>query len=314
MSMKLHKVALSFLCLLLLLSGDRLKAQESLLIGPGDMVHVQVLDAPELEQHARITDSGDFPLLVGGGVHIAGLTPEQASAAIGKHMVDQHYLVNPRISVTVEIYATQNISIIGEVHAPGVYGVTTQKTVADALALAGGLLPDADRNVIIQRHGTGKLITYYSSNSPIVTPDSATAGLKTVNETTLRERDTMVNPGDTIRVARAEMVYAIGDFGRPGAFPIVMNDSQLTVLQLVALAGGANKTARLGHTRLVHKGSDGKLEEVQLSLGDMEKGKKPDQILQANDILYVPFSFGKNAALGAISLGAAATSAAPFAF
>jgi polysaccharide biosynthesis/export protein len=313
--MRLLKTSISLFCLLLLVGAARLGAQqESLLIGPGDMIHIVILDAPELEQHARVTDSGEVPLLAGPKVKIGSMTPEQAAEAIGKALVDQHYLVNPKIAVTVEQYATQNVSVLGEVKLPGVYPVTTAKTVAEVLAFAGGLLPDADRSIVIQRHGTGELITYYSSNSPTKFPDSSAPGVKPANASVLRERDTMVYPGDILRVSRAELVFAIGDFNRPGGFPIINNDSQLTVLQLVAMAGGARPTARLGQVRLVRKGSDGKLEDLKLSLGEMEKGKKPDMVLQANDVLYVPFSFGKNAAMGAVSIAAAATNASAVAF
>ena len=312
--MKLHRAYFSLVCLILLLSGSYLRAQESLLIGPGDMVHILVMDAPELEQHSRVTDSGEVPLMMGGNVKIGGLTPEQAASAIGKYMVNQHYLVNPNITVTVDQFATQNISVLGEVRVPGAYAVTTSKTVEEALALAGGLLPDASRQVVIQRHGTGQMVTYYSSNSPLTTPDSAAPGVNPANDAALRTRDTLVNPGDILRVSRAELVFALGDLGRPGGFPIVNNDAHLTVLQLVALAGGANHTASLGNVRLVRKDPDGKLVEIKLSLGDMQKGKKPDQVLQANDILYVPFSFGKNAALGVAQIGAAATGASAVIF
>ena len=52
---------------------------ESLLIGPGDMLHVSVFDTPEMDQHARVTDDGNVPLIFLGNVHVAGLTPEQAA-------------------------------------------------------------------------------------------------------------------------------------------------------------------------------------------------------------------------------------------
>jgi polysaccharide export outer membrane protein len=312
--MKSLKSVLSLACLLAAAAPGLKAQQESLLIGPGDMVHVSILDAPELEERARVTDAGELPLMIGGKVKIAGMTPEKAADVIGTDLVAQHLLVNPKILVTVEQYATQNLSILGEVRLPGVYPVTAPKTVAEALALAGGLMPDADRNIVIQRHSTGELVTYYSSNSPLTVPDSAAPGVKPTNASALRSRDTMVYPGDTLRVSRAELVFAIGDFFRPGGFPIVNNDSHLTVLQLVALAGGAEPNARLGQARLVRKLPDGKLEDIKLSLGEMQKGKKPDEVLQANDILYVPFSFTKNAAMGAIQLAAAATNASVFAF
>jgi polysaccharide export outer membrane protein len=311
--MKSTKLFVSLLGLLLPLGGAQLKAQESLLIGPGDLVHIVVLDAPELEQHSRVTDSGELPLIMGGSVKISGETPEQAADAIGKYMVDQKYLVNPKIAVTVEQFASQNISVIGEVRLPGAYPATAPKTVEEALALGGGLMPDADRHIIIQRHATGEFVTYYSSNLPTVTPDSMAKGDHPDN-TSLRIRDTMVYPGDVVRVARAEMVFAVGDFGRPGGFPIVNNDANLTVLQLISLAGGANKSARLGEARLVHKDPDGKIEDIKLSLGEIEKGKQPDRVLRANDVLYVPFSFAKWNALGAVSILAAATNVAGFVF
>src|SRR3977135_638078 len=50
-------------------------AAETLLIGPGDTLHVQVLDTPELDQHPRVTDSGEIPLIGVGDLNVAGLTP-----------------------------------------------------------------------------------------------------------------------------------------------------------------------------------------------------------------------------------------------
>ena len=47
---------------------------ESLLIGPGDVLHVQVVDAPEMEQHVRVTDNGMIPLVGAGDVKVGGLT------------------------------------------------------------------------------------------------------------------------------------------------------------------------------------------------------------------------------------------------
>ena len=41
---------------------------ESLTIGPGDLLHVKVLEAAELEQSARVTDTGTLPLILGGSV------------------------------------------------------------------------------------------------------------------------------------------------------------------------------------------------------------------------------------------------------
>jgi polysaccharide export outer membrane protein len=301
----LAKIVAGFLFLFAVIGA---RAQESLLIGPGDLVHVVYFDAGELNQQSRVTDAGDFPLLMGGNIRIAGLTPEQAAAKIANFMSSSHYLVNPRVAVTVDSYATQSVSILGAVHLPGAYPIATGKTISEVLALAGGLLPDADRTVVVQRRVTGELLTFYTANSPLTTPDSSAPGVKRAG-TTLLSRDVMVFPGDTVRVAHAELVYVLGDVGRPGGFPIVNNDAPLTVLQLISLAGATNKTASPARARLIRKLPDGKYEDIHLPLSAMQKGKQADRSLQAGDIIYVPFSYLKNALLGIGGIASAAGSA-----
>ncbi len=36
--------------------------RESLLIGPGNLAHVQVFDTPDLDETARVNDAGELPL------------------------------------------------------------------------------------------------------------------------------------------------------------------------------------------------------------------------------------------------------------
>ena len=48
----------------LALTGQR----ESLLIGPGDLLHLMVYDTPEMEQRARVTDAGSIPFSFIGSV------------------------------------------------------------------------------------------------------------------------------------------------------------------------------------------------------------------------------------------------------
>jgi polysaccharide export outer membrane protein len=48
------------------------QGQDSLLIGPGDQIQVQVYDTPEMSQQPRVTDQGNVPLAFIGSVHVAG--------------------------------------------------------------------------------------------------------------------------------------------------------------------------------------------------------------------------------------------------
>jgi polysaccharide export outer membrane protein len=286
------------LMVLLLTTGAWAQNLESLLIGPGDLLHVQVFDTPELEQHARVTDAGELPLLMGGNVKVAHLTPAEAARSIEKVLLDGQFLLRPRVAVTVEEYATQKVSVLGEVKTPGAYAITTPRSVLDVLSLAGGLTDLADRRVLIERKGTNEKTPYFVSNKADVAVDTAVR----------------INPGDTLMVPKAGIVYVLGDVGRPGGYTMTNNAAQLSVLELVARAGGTNHTAVPSHARLIRKSEDGSYKDLSLSLSEMQKGKKSDLPLEADDIVYVPFSYLRNFAVNASGLAASAASAAIYRF
>jgi polysaccharide export outer membrane protein len=268
-----------FLLFLLLARTASLPAQkETLLIGPGDLLHFLVYDTPEMELHARVTDAGTVPFNFLGSVKVAGLTPEQAAAEIDRQLVSAGVMRHPQVTVRVEAYATEYVSVMGEVQKPGVYEIDTPHKVVDALALAGGLTAFADRHITIQRFGDSKQkVDYYYSNE----------GKAALSE------DPMVYPGDAVVVSKAPIVYVLGDVLKPGGYPVNTNDSQMTVLEAVALAGYANHTAAVSKSKLVRKTSTG-VKEIDLPLGAMEKGKTPDVALLPDDVVYIPFSFIRN--------------------
>jgi len=273
---------------------------ESLRIGAGDQIHVTVVDSPELDQRPRVTDAGEVPLIGVGAIKIAGLTPAEAATAVHDKLIAAHYLNHPEVTVTVEQYATQTVSVLGQVRASGAYPVGTARPILDVLALAGGLNELADRNILIDRRGDpDHPIRYNLAN------DGALA-LRT---------SVLVYPGDTVMVPKAGIVYVLGDVNRPGGIVMDNNSSELTLLQALARAGGVARTAKQGHAKLLRKDATG-YHETQLSLGEIQKGKQQDIALAAGDVLYVPFSYAKNVAVsgsaGIISsLGSAAVYSMP---
>ena len=269
--------------------------QESLLIGPGDLIQVNVMDTPEMEQQVRVTDDGNVPLAYIGSVHVAGQTPATAATMIEGALIAKHVMHKPQVTVRMMEVATQDVSVLGQVHTPGTYSITTPQTILKVLSLAGGLTDGADRNVTVKRGKSGEQLRYYVSNN-------AEQALSDV---------VMVYPGDTVLVARAPMVYVMGDVNRPGGYVIASNDARLSVLQVVAMAGSANKTAMQSRVRLIRTTEHGEV-ELPVHLDAIEKGKRPDIMLQPNDIVYVPFSWMKNVAMGSASIGAATAGAAVY--
>jgi polysaccharide export outer membrane protein len=273
------------------------QSSESLLIGPGDLVHVLVFDTPELEQHTRVTDGGDLALVFGGTVKVAGLTPAAAAHVIESALLQSHILLKPRVQITIDEYATQKVSVLGEVHNPGAYPLSTQRSILEVLALAGGLTDMANRQILIQRYGTGLKIPYFLSNDPGVALDTAVR----------------ISPGDTVVVPKTGIVYVLGDVKAAGGYTMTNNDAKLTVLQLIARAGGTPPTAVPSHARLIHK-TGNSFTDMPLPLSDMQKGKRPDIPLEADDIVYVPFSYLRNFAVNASGLVASAATAAIYRF
>jgi len=238
------------------------------------VLHVIVYDTPELEQHARVTDKGELPLVMGGDVHVEGLTPAQAAHRIEEALKDGQFINHPRVTVVVEEYATQKVYILGEVKAPGAFSIDTPRSVLDVLSMAGGLTVAADRKILIQRRGTKVKVPYFLSNQADVALDTSVK----------------VDPGDSIYVPKAGIVYILGDVGRPGGYAMTNNDGQVTVLQLVAHAGGTNHSAVPSHAKLIRKTGNSYVEEA-LPLSAMQKGNRADFPLMADDIIWVPFSY-----------------------
>jgi polysaccharide export outer membrane protein len=270
--------------------------KESLLIGPGDLIQVDVLDTPEMEQQVRVTDEGNAPLAYVGNVKVGGMTPGAAAEAIQLLLVSKNVMKHPQVTVRVQEYSTQDVSVLGQVHTPGAYPLTTPQPVLRVLSLAGGVTDLADRQVTIKRHGSPKQLTYMLSNDP----------QKMLTDMV------MVYPGDIVMVPNAPVIYIMGDVGRPGGYAMSSNASHLTLLQAIARAGSANKTSVPSKVRLIRDTGDG-TKETRIHLDAMEKGKIPDIDLQANDIIFVPFSWMKNVAMSGSTIAASTAGAAIYA-
>ena len=202
-------------------------------------------------------------------------------------------MLHPQVTVRVDLYATQNVTVMGQVMKPGAYETDTRRKVVEVLALAGGLTDVADRHITIERHGdSNHKFDYYYSNI---------AG-------TALDDDPMVYPGDTVIVPKVAVVYVLGDVLKPGGYPVNTNNSKMTVLEAISLAGSANHTAAVGKSKLVRRTLSG-VQEIDLPVNAIQKGQKPDITLMPDDVVYVPFSFLRNVAVNGQSILASATSA-----
>jgi len=260
-------------------SDSAIEPSASIRIGPGDLLELKVFGAPELGSTVRVSGEGEITVALIGSVKIAELTPEQAQTEIEQRFRDGGYLRDPHVSVLVKEFASQGISVLGEVTHPGVYPLLGRPHLLDAIAAAGGTTARAGKTVVITHRS--------SSGAPqkiFLSRDAEQASTQ----------DIELRPGDTVVVSRAGIVYVSGDVHTPGGFAMDQNEN-LTVLQAIALAQGLNPTASLGSARIIRRQA-GTLKEIPVALKEIMEAKSPDLELQDADVLFVPNSASKSAA------------------
>src|ERR1700704_742479 len=181
-------------------------------IGIGDLLQVTMFGTQDFNSDFRVSPSGDISLPPLGMVHVAGLSTSEAERSIEEQLREGGFYREPRVSVFQKEYATQGVSILGEVKNPGVYPLLADRHLLDLLSQAGGLTPNASKTISVTHAGASTPSVVTLSKDPELAATSNPAIL----------------PGDTVVVATAGVVYVIGDVNKPGGF--VMNDN-LTVLQ-----------------------------------------------------------------------------------
>jgi len=250
-----------------------------LLIGAGDLLEVSLYGMPDFKTDVRVNSGGEISLPMLGTVAVGGLSIEQAQALIERKLSQKGLFNDPHVTVFEKEYATQGISVLGEVQKPGIYSLLGSRKLYDALSAAGGTTPKAGRYVLITRRNDPE----HPVRVPLLTgtPESM-------------ENNVAVEPGDTVVVSKAGVVYVVGDVRQPGGF-VMENGNDISVLKAIALAQGTNPNAALNAAKLIRKTPEGP-KDVALSLKKMLAAKAPDLQLQPDDVVFIPGSAGKSAA------------------
>jgi polysaccharide export outer membrane protein len=248
-------------------------------ISDGDLLDIVIFDTPELSGRFRVNMKGDILLPLAGPLHVENLTLAEITDAVADRYKAAQILVDPQVTVFVAEFTRRTITISGEVRAPGVYPIVAPRTLADTMAMSGGLNEAASRTVSIVHAADPDKIIHVTLNVGAQTPES------------IREGRMEILPGDHIYVARSGVIYLVGDLQRPGGYQVEHNN-RLTLLEAVALAGGLTRTAKGDQSRLIRRSPTGR-EELTVNLQKVLYGGGPDMLLTDGDILFVPNSLRK---------------------
>src|SRR5438046_6249829 len=112
-------------------------------IGPDDVLDVAVWNNTAISRTVPVRPDGKISLPLLNDVQAAGLTPMQLRDVLTKKLVE--YVPAPEVSIIVREVRSFNVSVIGEIRAPGRYELKSRTTVLDVLARAGPFSDFASR-------------------------------------------------------------------------------------------------------------------------------------------------------------------------
>lgn len=281
------------------------------IIGPDDVLKVSVFDVPEISGEFRVSTAGTVTLpVLSKPVTAVGLTLSQFSESVGRELKAAGLVSDPHVSASVDTSRLHAVAITGAVKKPQIYPVFSQTTLLDVLSQAEGLADDASGSAVVSRGDVGMVMAARkSSQSASDATQAITVDVKRLLESGDPKLNVDVYPGDHITVPRAGIVYVVGAVNKPGGFTMRPSAHGLTVLQALAMAENPTGTASRNNTVIIRNdptAPDGR-RQIPVQLKKILAGKKPDPILEAEDILFIPDSASKRALHRGLDMAVATT-------
>lgn len=237
-------------------------AESDTLLGPGDVLRISVFEQPDLSLEVRISESGTITYPLIGEVHVGGESPAAAERKIANMLERGGYLKTPHVNIIVVQLQSQQVSILGQVNRPGRYPLDSARTLADVLALAGGVAPDG-----------GDLLTVLRTKDDQVIREEI--DLMHIMQKGQLERNIKINGGDIVFVERSPRYYIYGEVQRPSQYRLERN---MTVLQALSTGGGLSLRGTERGIKIKRQDGNGVIQIIEA---------KPDDLLEPNDVLYV---------------------------
>lgn len=116
-------------------------------VKPGDALFVHIFDNQELSQNVIVGPDGwiNYPLV--GRLKLEGLSLDRIDHLLTARL--EQSLLQPEVTVKLAEVARERIFVTGEVIAPGIFEITEQISVVQAISMAGGFTAFADRTKVI---------------------------------------------------------------------------------------------------------------------------------------------------------------------
>jgi len=237
-------------------------------LGMGDRIRVTVFRNPELTTEARVSEKGTILFPMVGEVEVAGLTPDQAAQRIGDKLRAGRYVVNPEVTVSTMQVNSRQVSVLGSVVKPGRYAIdSTNMRLTDFLASAGGIAPTGSDRVTILTNRDGR-------------PEKLEVDVAEIFRNGDLSHNVSLQPGDTIFVERAPMVYVYGEVQKGGSYRL---EPGMTVMQAIAMGGGITPRGTERGIKISRPDGHGGTRRIEAHLTDRVQA---DDVIQVQESLF----------------------------
>ena len=235
-------------------TGAAASPDQNYILGPSDVVEIQVLGRADFTTRARIDQDGTIQLPYLGAVNAAHKTTAELSDQIKKALETGGYFSNPILSIEIVGFASRYVTVLGDVGAPGLIPVDRPYRLSEILARVGGGREDAADYVVVRSE---KGAERHLSVKTLATGDEAL--------------DPYVSPGDKIFSPKADLIYVSGQVKTPGVFPL---ETGMTLRMAIARGGGVTDLGTDHRVKVT--GPDGKPLKIGL-----------DEKVGAGDVIVV---------------------------
>lgn len=215
-------------------------ASADYLLGPEDVVDVDVLGRPDFKTRARIGADGTIQLPLIGRIPASDRTSRKLEEEIARSLQSGGYFSNPIVNIEVASFASRYVTVLGAVGTPGLLPVNRRYRLSEVLAKVGGVRDNGADYVILRRQD--------GPEQRLLVKSLATGDLS---------QDPFVEPGDKIFSPVADLFYISGQVVAPGAYPL---PSDLTVRMAIARGGGLTPSGSDRRVNVTRAGTKQKLE------------------------------------------------------
>lgn len=238
-------------------------------LGSGDVIRVTVFNNPDMQLETRISEAGliSYPLI--GEVKVGGITTAAAEKRIATKLEKGKFLKKPQINILVIEFNSKLVSVLGSVLKPGRYPLERETSLADLLALVGGVTPSGS-DIISITNKAGEKKDF---------------DLNKVGADGLPVQDMKLLGGETVFV-NSKNISVMGQVLKPGKYSIV--SGVRTVSDFLSMAGGVTPNGADEITVITKR--DGASKRFKVDVDELFISDDPtvNIELKSGDSIYVP--------------------------